>query len=94
MQPHANETGPQALADQLDGFLQALEHDPEVCRSLRICREQLRVLSWNRFKARHEQADKAVRLRRRHQGHGHRSLWQGRTAHAYYPSPNRVDNHA
>jgi hypothetical protein len=60
---------PQVLADELDTLMQSLEHDMDVCRTLRIAREQLRVLSWNRFAARHEHADKAYRLRRRHQGH-------------------------
>jgi hypothetical protein len=68
---------PQTLAEQLDGLMRVHEHDTEVCRTLRIAREQLRVLSWNRFAARHEHADKAFRLRRRHQGHSRSMLWRG-----------------
>jgi hypothetical protein len=91
---HSPERLPQALADELDSVLKIFEHDAEVCRTLRTAREQLRVLSWNRFKARHEHVDKAVRIRRRHQGHGHQALYFGRTAIAYVPSPNRVRDHA
>jgi hypothetical protein len=71
------ERGPQALAEQLDGLMRANEHDTEVCRTLRVAREQLRVLSWNRFAARHTHADKVAMLCRRHKGH--RSIKEGRT---------------
>jgi hypothetical protein len=68
---------PQALADELDSILKTLEHDVEVCRTLRIAREQLRVISWNRFKARHERSDKIATMCRRHKGH--KRAQEGRT---------------
>jgi hypothetical protein len=71
---------PQAIADQLDSLVRAHEYDPEICRSLRICREQLRVLSWSRFRARHERGERLANLCRRHKGHrkGHRLAPEGR----------------
>jgi hypothetical protein len=60
---------PQALADTLDTLAQQHTEDRDVYRTLAAAREALRVLSWNRFAARHEHADKAFHLRRRHQGH-------------------------
>jgi hypothetical protein len=36
---------------------------------LRVAREQLRAISWARFKARHEHSDRIYRLCRRHKGH-------------------------
>jgi hypothetical protein len=68
---------PQSLAEQLDGLMRVNEHDTEVCRTLRVAREHLRVLSWNRFAARHTHADKVAMLTRRHKGH--RSIKEGRT---------------
>jgi hypothetical protein len=60
---------PQSLAEQLDGLMRSHEHDTEVCRTLRVAREQLRVLSWNRFAARHTHASKVALLTKRHKGH-------------------------
>ena len=59
----------QVLADTLDTLAQQHTEDRDVYRTLAAAREALRVLSWNRFAARHEHADRAYRLRRRHQGH-------------------------
>jgi hypothetical protein len=68
---------PQALAEQLDGLMRVNEHDTEVCRTLRVAREQLRVLSWNRFAARHTHASKVALLTKRHKGH--KSINRGHT---------------
>jgi len=73
---HSAESLPGALADELDSLMTTLAHDLEVCRTLRTAREQLRIISWNRFKARHEHADKVAMLTRRHKGH--RSIKEGR----------------
>jgi hypothetical protein len=62
---------PQQLADEMYTLAQALEHDRDVRRIVSQAREALAALSWARFARRHEQSDKAFRLRRRHQGHGH-----------------------
>jgi hypothetical protein len=67
---------PQTLAEQLDGLIRVNEHDSEVCRTLRVAREQLRALSWNRFAARHTHASKVALLTKRHKGH--RSIKEGR----------------
>jgi ABC-type hemin transport system substrate-binding protein len=62
------ERGPQALAEQVDALAQLAEGDHEAYKVLATAREQLRALSWARFRARHEHSDKLFMLRRRHKG--------------------------
>jgi hypothetical protein len=67
MQSHANETTPQTLADTLDRLAQAHTEDRATYKILAMAREQLRTIAWERFKARHERADRLRVMRHRHQ---------------------------
>jgi hypothetical protein len=73
------ERGPQALAEQVDALAQLAAGDHESYKVLATAREQLRAISWARFRARHEHSDKLYRLCRRHKG---RRSAQGARIHA------------
>jgi hypothetical protein len=69
MSPYVNEQLPQALAAELERLAQANLEDVASQKILIAAREQLRALSWSRFKARHERSDKITVMHRRHRGH-------------------------
>jgi hypothetical protein len=75
--PCKPEALPQALADQVDALARLAADDHESYKVLTGACETLRVLAWNRFRARHMHADKVAVLTRRHKGH--RSINRGHT---------------
>lgn len=74
---------PSTLAVLLTSALQRVDGDSESAAIITDARTKLERLAWARFAAQTRRACRAESLRRRHQGHGHSDLWDGRTVHVY-----------